>query len=109
MLAKNIHFYLLLINCSYRPESRNPNQETQVCQFTEEEIDYLAQMAHEKWRHEKELKGWVYGVQQDNENKIHNCIMPWEQLPEELKAVDRGTMKAIPEILGNVGFKVYRL
>jgi hypothetical protein len=66
-------------------------------------------MAHERWVHEKQSKGWTYGVVRDDKKKIHNCIIPWEQLPEELKAVDRGTMRAIPEILGNVGFEVYRL
>jgi hypothetical protein len=109
MLAENILFYLLLINCSYRPKSENPKKENQAHPFAEKEIDYLAQMAHERWAHEKRLNGWSYGEQRDDEKKIHNCIRPWEQLPEELKAVDRGTMKAIPEILGNVGFEVYRL
>ena len=66
-------------------------------------------MAHERWVHEKQSKGWTYGVVRDDKKKIHNCIIPWEQLPEELKAVDRGTMRAILEILGNVGFEVYRL
>lgn len=109
MLAENIPFYLSLINCSYQPESRNPNMETQVNQFTEEEIDYLARMAHEKWRHEKESKGWVYGVLQDNENKIHECLMPWEILPEKLKEVDRNTIKSLPRVFSTTGFKIYRL
>jgi hypothetical protein len=109
MLAENIPYYLLLINCSYRPKPVNPNRENQLLQFTEEEIDYLAKMAHERWAHEMRLKGWQYGNPRDDKMKRHNCIMPWEQLPEELKGVDRGTMKAIPRILGNVGFEVYRL
>lgn len=104
MLAENIPYYLLLINCSYRPKPVKPNQENQLMQFTEEEIDYLAKMAHEM-----RLKGWQYGNPRDDKKKRHNCLVPWEQLPEELKGVDRGTMKAIPRILGNVGFEVYRL
>ena len=109
MLAENIPYYLLLINCGYRPKPGKPNREDRLMEFTEEEVDYLAKMAHERWAHEMRLKGWQYGNQRDDENKHHNCIMPWEQLPEELKGVDRGTMKAIPQILGNVGFEVYRL
>lgn len=109
MLAENIPYYLLLINCSYRPKSASPGHEDLVSQISEEEVDYLAKMAHERWRYEKVSEGWTYGDPRDDKKKIHNCIMPWEQLPEALKAVDRGTMKAIPQILGNVGFEIYRL
>jgi hypothetical protein len=108
MLAENIPYYLLLINCSYRPKPVNPNRENQLLQFTEEEIDYLAKMAHERWAHEMRVSGWQYGNPRDDNKKRHDCLVPWEQLQEDLK-IDRRTMKAIPRILGNVGFEVYRL
>ncbi|MGD2093225.1 MAG: RyR domain-containing protein [Candidatus Aminicenantes bacterium] len=108
MLAENIPYYLLLINCSYRPKTGKPNREDRLMEFTEEEIDYLAKMAHERWAHEMRARGWQYGNPRDDKKKRHNCLVPWEQLPEELK-IDRGNMKAIPQILGNVGFEVYRL
>ncbi|UCH95881.1 MAG: AAA family ATPase [Candidatus Aminicenantes bacterium] len=108
MLAENIPYYLLLINCSYRPKPGKPNREDRLMEFTEEEIDYLAKMAHERWAHEMRVRGWQYGNPRDDSKKLHNCLVPWEQLPEDLK-IDRGNMKAIPRILENVGFEVYRL
>jgi hypothetical protein len=109
MLAENIPYYLLLINCSYRPKPGKSNREDQLMQFTEEEIEYIAQMAHERWVHKKLSKGYTYGEHKDDKKKIHNCIMPWEQLPEELKGVDRNTIKSLPRILDNAGFEIYHL
>jgi hypothetical protein len=107
MLAKNIPLKLLLINCTYRPKSGN--SENEYIEFAEEEIDYLARMAHERWLHEKVQNGWTYGEKRDDERKIHNCIVTWEELPENNKIVDRNTIISIPEILGSAGFEVYRL
>lgn len=109
MLAKNISFYLLLINCTYRPIDKKMPQDNPFESFSEDETDYLAQMAHERWKFEKESKGWVYGKQRDDEKKIHDCIVPWKKLPETLKSIDRNTIKSLPRILGEVNFEIYRL
>jgi predicted AAA+ superfamily ATPase len=109
MLAESIPFYLLLINCSYRPKSGESKGGNQFKQFTGEEIDYIARMVHERWVYEKSLKEWTYGEQRNDGEKVHDYIMSWEQLPEDKKRIDQGTVKAIPQILGNVGFEVYRL
>jgi hypothetical protein len=109
MLARNIPFYLLLINCSYRPKTNEPKQGNQSKTLTEEEIEYLARMAHERWCHEKRSGGWTYGNPRDDEKKRHNCLVPWEQLPDQLKKIDRNTMRSIPRILDRAGFEIYRL
>jgi hypothetical protein len=109
MLARNIPFYLLWINCSYRPKTGNPGQEQQPGTLTGEEIEYLARMAHERWCHEKRSDGWIYGDPRDDDKKLHNCLVLWEQLPDELKKIDRNTMKSIPRILDRAGFEIYRL
>ncbi|MCU0286353.1 MAG: RyR domain-containing protein [Acidobacteria bacterium] len=106
VLAESIPFYLLLINCNYRQKEEDSNKEIE---FTEKEIDYMAQMAHERWAHEKCCNGWSYGEKTDNDKKLHVCLTSWERLPEELKGVDRNTIKSLPRILGSAGFEIYRL
>jgi predicted AAA+ superfamily ATPase len=109
MLAENIPLKLLLINCSYRPKPRMPDQENQLIEFDEEEIDYLARMAHERWLEKKVASGWTYGKPRSDKEKIHDCIVQWEELPEELQRVDRNTIKSIPHMFDTAGFEVYRL
>jgi hypothetical protein len=109
MLAENIPLKLLLINCNYRPKPKNSRQASQLITFTEEEINYLARMAHEKWLEKYISEGWTYGKVRDDKRKIHNCIVEWEELSEELQRVDRNTIKSIPHMFDTAGFEVYRL
>lgn len=109
MLAENIPLKLLLINCSYRPKTVRPGKENKLIEFTEDEIEYLARMAHERWLEKSISEGWTYGEVRDDKRKIHNCIMEWENLPEILQRVDRNTIKSIPQMFDIAGFEVYRL
>lgn len=45
--------------------------------------------SHERWSKEKIDAGWVYGPITDKANKIHNCLVPYEQLPEFQQMKDR--------------------
>ncbi len=77
--------------------------------FTRSEIEFLAEREHELWVAERLQKGWKYGSVRDDQQKIHDCIIPWEQLPEDQREKDRNAVKALPAVLAKVYLKIIRL
>lgn len=61
--------------------------------------ELLAENAHELWAAERIAQGWSYGPQRDDERKLHPCLVPYDELPENERTFDRvtalGTLKAI--------------
>ncbi len=51
--------------------------------------------------------GWTYGEAKDNENKISPYLVPYDELSEEIKNLDRDTIRNIPALLGMIGMAVY--
>jgi hypothetical protein len=77
--------------------------------FTPAEIEFLAEKEHEQWVAERVRKGWVFGKVRDDHQKIHDCIVPWEGLPEIQREKDRNAVRALPAILAKVYLKIIRL
>jgi len=77
--------------------------------FTEREVEFLAEKEHERWVEERVRKGWVYGMDRDDQQKIHGCIVPWEQLSETQRQKDQNAIRALPAILAKVYLKIIRL
>ena len=54
--------------------------------------------SHNSWMAQKVTDGWKYGAHKDPENKLHPCIVPYDQLPIEQQAKDflfRGVVHAL--------------
>lgn len=77
--------------------------------FTEGETEFLAEKEHEQWVNERLKKGWTYGRNRDDRKKIHDCIIPWKELPEAQRQKDRNAVRALPAILAKVYLKIVRL
>ncbi|HII99085.1 MAG TPA: PAS domain-containing protein [Methanoregula sp.] len=94
------------INCSIAlsTDSREP-----LFSFTESEVEFLSEREHEQWMAERKRKGWEYGRVRDDQQKIHDCIIPWEELPEAEREKDRNAVRALPGILAKVYLKIIRL
>lgn len=46
------------------------------------------QELHEAWCDSREGAGWVYGPVKNMEEKIHPCLVPYDELPPEQKIKD---------------------
>ena len=44
--------------------------------------------SHDNWLKEKVANGWVYGPVKDADTKVHNCIMPYSELPAAQQSKD---------------------
>lgn len=77
--------------------------------FTDKEIEFLAEKEHELWVDERVRKGWKFGKGRDDQQKIHDCIVPWADLSEDQREKDRSAIRALPAILARVYLKIVRL
>ncbi len=104
--ADHIPQKLQLIKCDFIPVT---GREIELFKFKESEIELLAELEHERFMEEKKRQGWVQGEKRDNNKKIRTDLIPWNELEEEIKDLDRDAVKAIPELLAQAGLEIYRM
>ena len=104
--ADDITAKLRAIGCEPRPAAE---REPAAFVFTQVEVEKLAEMEHERWVAERRAAGWMAGPERDTERKITPYLVPYAELPEEVKEWDRQAVRAIPEVLAATGFELYRL
>ena len=72
-------------------------------------VELLAKREHERWLARKLKTGWRYGDPRDDPKKLHPCIRPWEELPEDERAKDRLLVLRLPEIVAAAGMTLARM
>jgi PAS domain S-box-containing protein len=104
--AENIWKMLHKIHCTIAlsSETREP-----LFEFSDNEVELLAEMEHARWVEERVGKGWIYVKNRDDMQKIHDCIVPWADLTEMQRQKDRNAIRALPAILAKVYLKIVRL
>jgi hypothetical protein len=71
-----------------------------------ETLEKLAEAAHKVWMDGRLRDGWKYGLVTDKEKKIHNCLIPYDDLSEDDKESDRDMVRGIPAILAAAGYRI---
>ncbi len=71
-------------------------------------LERLAEAAHKVWMEGKLRDGWKYGPVIDKPNKIHSCLVPYNQLSETDKESDRDMVRGIPKILAAAGYSMVK-
>ncbi|MFA6930814.1 MAG: NAD-binding protein [Lentisphaeria bacterium] len=66
----------------------------------------LGRLEHCRWMTAKQLANWTVGEKTDYKEKIHACLVKWEQLPEKEKQKDYSQILAIPDILRAGGYSI---
>jgi hypothetical protein len=102
------HIDIKLRAMGYHHECIQPGKERK--RFVENEIRLLAQMEHLRWCAEKRLDGWRHGEPRDDAAKVHDCLLPWDQLPPKQQIKDPEQINAIPRVLEEFdgGHGIYR-
>ena len=77
-------------------------------QFSDEEIGRLAPMEHERWLLEKEAEGYRYGEKRDEPKKIHDLMVPFDELPGAIQRQNFDEIDQIPELLDGCGLGIQR-
>ncbi len=72
-------------------------------------IELLASAEHERWMADKSRAGWKFAVERNNEKLHHPLLIPYADLPDEEKEKDRATVRNIPALLSEAGYRVKEL
>ncbi len=72
-------------------------------------IERYAMMEHEDWMQGKLRFGWSYSAERDDDKKLHDCLLPWEELPEHQKQKDRNAARNVVSLADIAGMKVIGL
>jgi len=96
---------LRAISCELVPAT---NWDPPPMPFTPAEVEYLAVLEHQRWETERRQDGWRLGRNRDPSRKLSPYLVPWNNLPEEIKDLDRDAIRALPTFLARAGFAIAR-
>ena len=103
--ADHISVKLKAVGCGIAPLT---DWDAEFMQFTPDEIELMARMEHERFVEERLRGGWRIGPK-DLAKKASPHLVPWEQLPEEIKELDRNPVRGLPRFLARAGLQIHRL
>lgn len=108
-VAKALNAAELFAACGYRVSGLHecPN-ERRIRKLPEKQVEYLAYLEHERWIEERLAGGWVYGPVKDIEKRISPWLIPYSELPDEIKEIDRRAVKDLIDALESIGLAIGR-
>jgi len=73
-----------------------------------DDIETLAIIEHDSWMEERLKNGWTYAEVKDAEKKTSPYLVPYHRLTEDIKELDRDTIRNMAPLLASVGLKIYK-
>jgi len=70
------------------------------------ELEMLAKLEHCRWMVEKILSKWVVGERSDYGNRVHECMVKWDELSQNEKQKDIKIIESIPAALEKGGLRL---
>lgn len=78
-------------------------------EFPGDDLERLAQFEHDSWMRSKLEAGFTLGSPTAERPRQNEYLVPWEQVPDQIKKIDRDLVRGIPEILSQAGYAVVKL
>jgi hypothetical protein len=100
--ADHVAVKLALIGRTVAPAS----SAAPIARFTDQELERLAELEHERWCEERRRLGWQPGAARDDAARVHPDLVPWSELPDDRREIDRDHVRAIPGLLADVGLRI---
>jgi hypothetical protein len=76
--------------------------------FPGDDLEMLAEAEHVRWMESLLKDDWTLAPKTDEANKKHECLVPWNELPEGEKEKDRDLVRGIPVILARAGYAIVK-
>jgi hypothetical protein len=86
----------------------SPDWDPASFEFSSDEVERLARMEHQRWVTERRLEGWRVGPRRDDAEKTSPYLVDWQDLPEDVREVDRSFIRSLPRALAEVGLRIRR-
>ena len=80
----------------------------EVRELPAELTEALARKEHESWMKERTDNGWKYGPKKDAQRKLSPYLVPWEELSEDVRQLDRNAVGNILPLFHEIGLRVFR-
>ena len=105
--ADDIPRKLRSVNCFMLDQDRKEPL-IHVPEFTVEELDMLSEMEHERFNAERLQRQWRTGPRSSGK-RTTPFLVPWRDLTQDWKDVDRVMVECVPKVLATAGWKIYRM
>jgi hypothetical protein len=79
---------------------------TRVHDLPADKVELLATKEHDRWQEERKRQGWSHAPVRDNAGKKHPLLLPWEQLPADVKETNRQIVRKWPRILAKADYEI---
>ncbi|EPS41003.1 hypothetical protein H072_5129 [Dactylellina haptotyla CBS 200.50] len=76
--------------------------------FSEAELEFLGEVEHDRWAAERMKSGWTSSEQRNSTTQQTPFFVPYSQLEQKWKDVDKDMVKGVPEILKKSGYRIYK-
>ncbi|RKT45007.1 RyR domain-containing protein [Thiocapsa rosea] len=86
-----------------------PEEMVESFVLTPLEVERLAIIEHERWAADRHLDGWSYAPVRNNQLKHHPQLIPYADLSEPMKDLDRFAVRGLPTLLARQGLGILRL
>ncbi|MBL8829659.1 MAG: AAA family ATPase [Planctomycetaceae bacterium] len=77
--------------------------------FPGDDLESLAEYEHELWMTAQLAAGFRLGTPTDAQPLLNEYLVPWSQLDDKIKQIDRDLVRGIPKILAEAGYAVLRV
>jgi hypothetical protein len=78
-------------------------------QLTPDELEELSRAEHDRWMAAKLVQGWTHGATRDDARKLHPDIVPYDDLSEAIKDLDREQVRIMARLLAASGKRALRV
>jgi hypothetical protein len=104
--ADHIGVKLAAVSCTIAPLV---DWDAEEFRFRGDEVELLAKLEHERWLAERLHSAWKYSPgPKDVERKRSPYLASWEDLPEDIRELDRNAMRALPPLLAKIDLQIFR-
>jgi RyR domain len=104
--AMQIEKKLRAVGCALVPLH---GREAAPFEFTDDEVELLARIEHDRWVDERRRSGWQFGGERDVRTRRTPYLVPWEQLSEAIRDLDRETALKLPRYAARTGQQIVRV
>jgi len=98
----------ILHKCGFQVEPSSSGTAGNPVDFTEDEIERMAELEHGRWNAERLRSEWRWGPHKDPAKRISPYIVPWSELPEPIREYDRSAVREWPKVLAQAAWMVSR-
>ena len=103
--AENVLKKLNRIGCTVHKAA---NTDIRLMTFSGDELEIMAEMEHQRWYAERLLAGWVLGEERDTVKKTSPYLVPYSELPDDIRELDRRMVRNLPALLAKNGLEIHR-